>query len=161
MLELAAAMRALITGDVGGQAQALARMLMPDSVGSDPALAIAVSLMQGKLLLAAGQYDEALGMLRGADRKIPPGLAANRDIMWADVDTWAGRPRAALRRLQRYSGGEFAVMTALARSRAHLALGDLRSAQECVRSVLVVPDANTGLARDGGGAAVRRADRSA
>ena len=144
MLELAAAMRALIAGDVGGQAQTLAQVLTPDSVGSDPGLAIAVALMQCRLLLADGQHDEALGMLREADRKIPPGLAANRDIMWADVDTSVGRPRAALRRLQPYSGGEFAIMTALARSRAHLALGDLRSSQDCVRSVLVVPDATTG-----------------
>ncbi len=144
MLELAAAMRALITGDVGGQRRALARMLTPDSVGSDPSLATAVSLMHCKLLLAAGQSDDALGVLRGADRRIPPVLAANRDIMWADMDTSAGRPRAALRRLERYSGGELAVMTALARSRAHMALGDLRSSQDCVRSVLVVPDANTG-----------------
>ncbi len=144
VLELAAAMRALIAGDVGGQAQVLAGMLMPDSVGSDPGLAIAVSLTQCKLLLTAGQYDDALEVLREADRRIPPGLAAKRDLMWADLDTTVGRPRAALRRLQRYVGGEFAVMTALARSRAHLALGDLRSAKDCVRSVLIVPDANTG-----------------
>ena len=36
-LELAAAVRALIAGDLGGQARALQRILLPDAVGSDPA----------------------------------------------------------------------------------------------------------------------------
>ena len=77
--------------------------------------------------------------------------------MLADLDTSLGRPRAALRLLRNYRGGEFAVLTAMPRARAYLALSDLRSAQDCVRSVLTTPSTQTGRFAAGGGDALRRA----
>jgi len=64
--------------------------------------------------------------------------------MLAELDTSLGRPRAALRLLQKYRGDEFAVMTAIPRAHAHLALGDRRAARDCVRSVLANPSVLTG-----------------
>jgi LuxR family maltose regulon positive regulatory protein len=64
--------------------------------------------------------------------------------MLADLDTSLGRPRAALRLLRTYLGGDFAVLTAAPRARAHLALGDLRSAQDCVRSALAADSPQAG-----------------
>jgi LuxR family maltose regulon positive regulatory protein len=61
--------------------------------------------------------------------------------MIADLDTSLGRPRSALGLLDSYQGTKFAVLTAIARARAHLALGDQRQARDCVRSVLTTPSA--------------------
>src|SRR2546430_1633701 len=81
---------------------------------------------------------------RPPSRHIPPLLCVARDIMLAELDTSLGRPRAALRLLQKYRRDEFAVMTAMPRAHAHLALGDRRAAQDCVRNVLANPSALTG-----------------
>jgi LuxR family maltose regulon positive regulatory protein len=85
--------------------------------------------------------NEARIMLQDADGPIPPLLRVARDIMLAELDTSLGRPRAALRLLQDYRGDEFAIMTAIPRAHAHLALGDRRAAKDCVRSVLAQPSA--------------------
>jgi len=143
-LELAAALRSLIAGDPGELARAIARILLPDAVGSDPGLAVALVLGQASVLMALGEVNEARIMLQEAGRRIPPMLAVLRDIMLADLDTSLGRPRAALRLLRNHRGGEFDVMTAMPRARAYLELGDLRGAQDCVRSVLAVPSTQTG-----------------
>jgi LuxR family transcriptional regulator, maltose regulon positive regulatory protein len=143
-LELAAALRALIAADLGGLARALQRVLLLDTVGADPGLSVALVLGQASVLMAAGEVAEARTMLREAGRRIPPMLAALRDIMLADLDTSLGRPRAALRLLRNHRAGEFAVLTAMPRTRAYLALGDLGNAHDCVRSVLATPSAQTG-----------------
>jgi LuxR family transcriptional regulator, maltose regulon positive regulatory protein len=143
-LELAAALRALIAGDLGGLARVIQRIPLPDAVGSDPGVSVALVLGQAGVLMAAGEPTEARTMLRGAGRRIPPMLAVLRDIMLADLDTSLGRPHAALRLLRNHRSGEFAVLTAVPRARAHLALGDLRSARECVRSVLATPSTQAG-----------------
>jgi len=143
-LELAAALRAVFSGDLGGQARALQRIMLPDVVGSDPGLAAAFVLGEASVLLARGQVNGARIMLHEAGRRIPPMLAAQRDIMLAELDTSLGRPHAALRLLRDYRGGDFATLTAIPRARAHLALNDLRSAQDCVRSVLATASPQTG-----------------
>ena len=143
-LELAAALRSLIAGDLGGRTRALQRILLPDVVGSDPGLAVALVLGQASVLLARGQVNEARIMLQEAGRHIPPLLAVMRDVMLADLETSLGRPHAALQLLRSYRGGEFAILTAMPRARAHLALNDLRSAQDCVRTVLTTPSTQTG-----------------
>jgi LuxR family maltose regulon positive regulatory protein len=143
-LEMAAAVRSVIAGDLGRRALGMQRILLPDVLGSDPGLSVALVLGQASVLLARGEVDQARVLLREAGRRIPPMLAVQRDIMLADLDTSLGRPRAALRLLRVYRGGEFAVLTAMPRARAHLALGDLRSAQDCIRSVLAIPSAQTG-----------------
>ncbi len=136
VLELAAALRALVAGDLGGRAQALQRILLPDVVGSDPGIAVAIVVGQASVLLGRGQVNQARTVLQEAGHRIPPVLAVQRDILLADLDTSMGRPRAALRLLQNYRDSEFAVLTAVPRARACLALGDLRGAQECVRTAL-------------------------
>jgi LuxR family transcriptional regulator, maltose regulon positive regulatory protein len=144
VLELAVALRSLMAGDLAGQTRGLQQVLMPDVVGSDPGLGPAATLIQATALLAAGQPDQARATLRQAGHRLPAGLAVSRDIMLADLDTSMERPRAALRRLRPYAGSDFAVLTALSRARAFLALDDLRSAQGCVRTVLTTPDSQTG-----------------
>jgi LuxR family maltose regulon positive regulatory protein len=144
VLELAAALRSLIAGDLGGRAQTLQRILLPDVVGSDPGLAAAFVLGQASFLLARGQLNAARIMLHEAGRHMPPVLAVQRDVMLADIDTSQGRPHAALRLLRGYRTGDFAASTAMPRARAHLALKDLRSAQDCVRGVLATASAQTG-----------------
>jgi len=144
-LELAAVMRALIAGDMSVPARSLQRILLPDLVGSDPGLAPALALGQAGVLLAHGQEAAARAVLREeTDRRMPALLAVHRDIMLADLDTSLGRPRSALALLDRYRGTEFAIVTATARARAHLALADPRHARDCVRSVLTTPSAQTG-----------------
>jgi LuxR family transcriptional regulator, maltose regulon positive regulatory protein len=143
VLDLAAALRSLIAGDLDGQARARQWILLPE-VGADPGLAVAVKLGQASVLLAEGQPYQARLVLQDLSRHVPPVLAVQRDALLADLDTSLGRPRAALRLLRSYLGGEFAVLTAVPRARAHLALGDVRSAQDCVRSVVAAASPRAG-----------------
>ena len=144
VLELAAALRSLIAGDLGGRVRALQRILLPDTVGSDPGLAAALVLGQASIVLACGQLDQARIMLHEAGHDLPPMLAVQRDGMLADIETSLGRPHAALRLLRGYRASDFATLTAMPRARAHLALKDLRSAQDCVRNVLATASPQTG-----------------
>jgi LuxR family maltose regulon positive regulatory protein len=113
-------------------------------VGSDPGIAAAIVVGQASILIGRGQVSQARIMLQEAGHRIPPVLAVQRDIMLADLDTSLGRPRAALRLLGSYQGSEFAALTAVPRARAHLALGDLRGARDCVRTVLTTASAQAG-----------------
>jgi LuxR family maltose regulon positive regulatory protein len=144
VLEFAAAMRSVVAGDLSGQKGMIQRVLLPDVVGSDPGMAVALTLGQANVLLLRGEMNEARAMMHEVGRRIPPLLAVLRDGMLADVDTVLGRPRAALRLLRNYRGTEFEVLTAMARARAHLALNELRNAQDCIRSVLATPSAQSG-----------------
>jgi LuxR family maltose regulon positive regulatory protein len=143
-LEFAEALRSNIAGDLDGRARSLQRILLPDVIGSDPGLAVALELGRANVLMVRGEVNEARIMLQDADGHIPALLRVTRDIMLAELDTSLGRPRAALRLLQNYRGGEFAVMTAIPCAHAHLALGDQRAAQDCVRTVLAHPSALAG-----------------
>ena len=143
-LELAAALRSLISGDLGGRRRSLQRILLPDVVGSDPGLPVALVLGQARVLMTRGDMNEARAMLQEAGPRIPPLLAVMRDVMLADMDTSLGRPHAALKLLRNYRGSELAVLTAIPCARAHLALNDLRSAQDCVRAVMTTPSTQTG-----------------
>jgi LuxR family transcriptional regulator, maltose regulon positive regulatory protein len=137
-------LRSLIAGELDGWERPLQRILLPDVVGSDPGLAVALALGQANALLAVGQVNEARVALRDTGRRVPPLLAVLRDIMLADLDTSLRRPRAALQLLRNYREGEFAIPTASPRARAYLALGDLRGAQDCVRIVLATPSVQAG-----------------
>ncbi len=144
VLELAATLRSFITGDLDGRARTLRRILLPDVVGSDPGLAVAFVLGQASVLMACGQVNAARIMLREAGRYIPPVLAVQRDVMLAEIDILLGRPHAALRLLRGYRAGDFATLTAVPCARAHLALEDLRSAQDCVRGALATASPQAG-----------------
>ena len=143
-LDFASALRSVIAGDVSGQKGLIPRILLPDVVGSDPGLAIALTLAQASVLLLRGEVNEARAMLHEVGRRIPPLLAVLRDGMLADLDTSLGRPRAALRLLGDYRNTEFSVLTEMSRARAFLSLNELRNAQDCVRSVLATPSTQSG-----------------
>jgi len=144
VLDLAAALRSLMAGDLDGQARTLQRILLPDVVGSDPALAVALVLGQASVLLACGQVHEARNMLHKAGCRIPPVLAVQRDVMLAEIETSLGRPHAALRLMRVHRASDFAALTAVPCARAYLALKDLRSAQDCVRSALAAASPRAG-----------------
>jgi len=139
VLELAAALRSLMAGDVDGWTRTLPRILPPDVVGSDPGLAVALVVGQASVLLACGQVNTARVILHEAGRNIPPVLAVRRDVMLADIEILLGRPHAALQLLRGYQTGDFAALAAVPSARAHLALKDLHSAHDCVRIVLAAP----------------------
>jgi LuxR family maltose regulon positive regulatory protein len=144
VLELATALRSMIAGDLDGRARTLQRILLPDVVGSDPGFAVAFVFGQASVLLACGQVNAARIMLHGVGRHIPPMLAVQRDVMLADIDISLGRPHAALRLLCGYRATDFAALTAVPCARAHLALKDPRSAEDCLRSVLATDSPQVG-----------------
>lgn len=139
-LELATAVSALFSGNLGGHARAVQRIVLSGAAGADPALETAAALVLAAGLLARDQRAEPRAILQEqADHVLPPALAAYRDVMLADLETSYGRPRSALTRLERSRKTKFAPVTAPAAARAHLALSDLRSARDCVRDVLASP----------------------
>jgi LuxR family maltose regulon positive regulatory protein len=144
-LELAAALRALVAGDLGRGALIVQRILLRDEVGAEPGLEAALALARAGLLLAHGKEAAARAILHEqSNRRIPPVLGVHRDVMLAGLDTLRGRPRSAVALLDKYQGTEFAVLTATARAFALLAQGDPRAARDSVRTVLSTPSAQTG-----------------
>lgn len=135
-LELAAASRLLMAADIGGAAAALGRAQVPDTVGADPALAVAREVGQATVLLARGDIGRAREIAHRSTPAEPRVLTALRETLLADTETLLRRPHAALRLLRDYEDTDLAVLAALPGARAHLALHDVRSAQNCVRAVL-------------------------
>jgi LuxR family transcriptional regulator, maltose regulon positive regulatory protein len=136
-LELAAAIRALLAGDLDAHVRAIARVELSDVVGADPDLPAAAAVALAAGLLARGRRDDAQDTLaRLAARVVPPALAVRRDVLLADIETECGRPRSALSALDRYRKTEFAPVAAPAMARAHLAVGEPRAARDCARGVL-------------------------
>ena len=129
--------------------------------GSDPGLAVALALGQARVLMTGGEVNEARTMPQETGPRIPLLLAVMRDVMLADLDTSLGRPHAALKLLRNYQGGELAILTAIPSARAHLALSDLRSAQDCVRAVPTDAQRPDGPFPAGRGDALRCGDRAA
>lgn len=142
-LELAAAMRALATTDLTAPADALRKALADEAIGADPVLAAALATTRAEILLCCGQATEARRVLETgawADRSKPALLIATRDILLAHIEIALGRARGALQLVQGYRGTPFELAVAVPSARAYLALGDLRSAQNCVRRVLAGTD---------------------
>ena len=94
-LELAAALRSLIAGDLGGRMRALQRILLPDVVGSDPGLAVALVLGQASVLMTQGEVNEARAMLQeaaaSASRPCWPSCVMSCWPTW--IPPWDGRTR--------------------------------------------------------------------
>jgi LuxR family maltose regulon positive regulatory protein len=138
-LELADAFRGFVAADFTVMARAIRQALASPLVEWNANLATVLSVLQAQLLLACGQYVEARIVLQGVatpEASAPAMLRANRDMMLASIETALGRPHAALRLLQSYRHTSFAALLAVTRARAYLALGDVRNAQACVRTVL-------------------------
>jgi LuxR family maltose regulon positive regulatory protein len=68
-----------------------------------------------------------------------PVLTALRETLLADTETLLGRPHAALELLRDYDDSDLAVLAALPRARAYLALHDTSSAHRCVLAILATP----------------------
>jgi len=137
-LELAAATRLLIAADVAGAALALERAHVPDAVGTDPALAMAREIGWATALLVSGDVGRARIVAQRCPDPNLPLLTALRETLLADTETLLGRPHAALELLRDYDG-DLAVLAALPRARAHLALHDPGSAHNCVLAILATP----------------------
>ncbi|HEU5386155.1 MAG TPA: LuxR C-terminal-related transcriptional regulator [Streptosporangiaceae bacterium] len=137
-LELAAATRLLIAADAPGAALALERAHVPDAVGTDPALATAREIGWATTLLASGDIGRARAIAQRSPRVNLPVLTALRETLLADTETLLGRPHAALELLRDYDD-DLAVLAALPRARAHLALHDTSSAHRCVLAILATP----------------------
>jgi LuxR family transcriptional regulator, maltose regulon positive regulatory protein len=136
-LELAAANRSLTEADLIGAARALERALIPGNVGSDPGLAAVRALGQATLLFTSGDLGGAQAVMnRASSCTNLPLLRLLRQRLLADIETRLGRPNAALALLRDYRDGDLAVLVALPRARAFLALRDWTKAQHCVRTVL-------------------------
>ena len=136
-LELAAAGRSLIAADLNGAAQALERAAIPGDTGFDPGLVAARAMAQATLLLARGDLTGARAVMnRPSSQTNLLVLKLRRETLLADIETLLGRPNAALSLLQDYLDSDLAVLVALPRARAFLALRDWPRAQHSVRSVL-------------------------
>jgi LuxR family transcriptional regulator, maltose regulon positive regulatory protein len=136
-LELAAATRLLMAADLTGAHRTLERAHVPQTVGTDPALVVAREIGKATVLLASGDTSGARVVAQQAPHTNLPVLTAIRETLVADTETLLGRPHGALELLRNYSeDGDLAVLAALPRARAYLALHDMHSAQNCVRAVL-------------------------
>jgi LuxR family maltose regulon positive regulatory protein len=135
-LDLAEALRLQLASDLAGRDRVLQRIQPSEAVGSDPGLKVTLALERAGSLLDREQPNEARGVLQAAGYRLPPGLAVQRDVMLAQLDIALGRPNAALTLLRDHQGSDFAVVAAVTRARAYIALNDLDRAKTCVRSVL-------------------------
>jgi LuxR family maltose regulon positive regulatory protein len=139
MLDLAAAMQALNAVDLTTPAKAIRTAPAANAIGADPVLAAALATRQAEILLCCGQPTAARQILETgawADCTKPALLIAHRNLLLARIETALGRPRRALQLVQGYRGTPFELAAAVPAAGAYLALGDLRSAQDCVRRVL-------------------------
>jgi len=136
-LELAAAGRSLIAADLAGAAQALERALIPGHTGFDPGLVAAHAVGQATVLLVGGDLNGARAVMnRASSRSNLPLLTLLRETLLADIETTVGRPNAALGLLRGYQDSDLAVLVALPRARAFVALHDWPRAERCVHTVL-------------------------
>jgi LuxR family maltose regulon positive regulatory protein len=141
-LELAAAVRSLIAADLVAAARATERALTSGYAGFDPGLVGARAVGQATMLLASGDLNQARAVMNHASsRSDLPLLVLLRETLLADIETIVGRPNAALGLLRGCQDGDLAVLVALPRARAYLALRDLPRAQHCVRTVLTATSA--------------------
>ena len=94
-------------------------------------------MAQATLLLARGDLTGARAVMnRPSSQTNLLVLKLRRETLLADIETLLGRPNAALSLLQDYLDSDLAVLVALPRARAFLALRDWPRAQHSVRSVL-------------------------
>jgi LuxR family maltose regulon positive regulatory protein len=141
-LELAAAGRSLIAADLVAAARATERALTSGYAGFDPGLVAARAVGQATMLLTSGDLNQARAVMnRASSRSDLPLLKVLRETLLADIETIVGRPNAALGLLRGYRDSDLAVLVALPRARAFLALRDLPKAQHCVRTVLTATSA--------------------
>jgi LuxR family maltose regulon positive regulatory protein len=145
-LELADAQRAFVAADLQAMAGAIGRALAVAPIDNDPALATLVAETRAQMLLECGQISAAQAVVEAAPslQRGTEMLHAHRDMLLATIETSLGRPRRALRLLRRYQGGAFSGPSALIAAKAHLALDDLRSAEDCVRLVVAGPGTQFG-----------------
>lgn len=140
-IELATAQRSLLAADFEAMAGAIGRALTGAAIESDPALGALAAQARAQLLLATNQPGAARTAL-GAAPRLRGGTAmirARHDMLLASIETVLGRAHRALRLLDRYRESSFAAQATVVAAKAHLALGDLRAAEDCARKVVAEP----------------------
>ena len=145
-LQLAVAHRAALAADFATMGLAVRRALIVTSDESDVALLALTAQMHGWLLLESGQAASAKTVLDEAPR-LPGGAAmlqSHRGVLLASIETRLGRPYRALRLLDENRSDPPRAESTVAAAKAHLALGDLRSAEDCVRKVVAGPGTQVG-----------------
>jgi LuxR family transcriptional regulator, maltose regulon positive regulatory protein len=140
-LELAEAQRAYDAAEFQVMAGAVSRALAAVPIENDLALAALAAQMRARLLLATGQVSGAKSVLEGAPtlRRGTAMLQTDHDILLATVEIALGRPHRALRLVDRHRDGPFEAPISVTSAKAHLALGDLDAADNCIRKVVAGP----------------------
>lgn len=137
-LDLATAWRAFITGDVAAMTRAV-RSAGASGGEWNAGATVMLVIVRALSLFLRGQASEArlvLDTIATGDDGVPLALAAYRDMMFATIETTLGRPHRALRLLHAYRNTPFAVPVEVVCARAHMRLGELDEAHDCIRHVL-------------------------
>ncbi len=143
LLDLAIARRAELEADWATMGSAVHRVLEAGPVYADSGVAATVAYVQATYLIVSGDLTGARSQLRHnpalrGGGSVGP-LAVLADVELAEIELLLGRPLAALRILQPHRRPPVDVLVAVVSAHAHLALGDLREAQDSVRRVLTTP----------------------
>ena len=113
------------------------------SAESSASVRAAIALRRGWVLLAAGRPADAHQLLMSVPELaliLPAALVNARAQLLAEIETRMGRPNAALKIIAESGADRSDATLALAAARAHLELGDHRSAEAALRPVIVSSD---------------------
>lgn len=138
-LEISVAQAAYMSADFDSMSRSVRNLVAIGAPDADVTLDGAVALAQASLLVACGQVSDAHALMdgTGALAACPAGLIRmQRDLILAEIEMTLGRPQTALGVLQPYVRTALADHVATMRAAAYLGLGDVKSARDCVRTVL-------------------------
>jgi LuxR family transcriptional regulator, maltose regulon positive regulatory protein len=147
-LEISDAQAAYMTADFDSMSRSVRNLVAIGSPEPDLTLDSAIALAHASLLVACGRVSEARALMDGAPALVActTGLIRmQRDLILAEIEMTLGRPHSALAALQPYVRTSLGEHVATMRAAAYLALGDVKSARDCVR--LVLTTTNPSIAR--------------
>jgi LuxR family maltose regulon positive regulatory protein len=139
-LSIALALRAFYQADFDAAFASLRDAETTVGLELDADLQAAVPMLRGLLLASVGQVGSAQVALVPRADVVGTLLEDFRVTMLAAIETALGRPHAALKLLQELPTNPPSPGMALAGARAHLALGELRKAEDCLRPLLAAAD---------------------
>ena len=132
-LGLALCLRAFYQADFDAAFVSLREAEATVAAEVDADVRAAVPMLRGLLLASVGQVGSAQVALAPRSDVIGTLLEDFRITMLAAIETALGRPNAALKLLRELPTSPPSPGMALAGARAHLALGQLRKAEDCLR----------------------------
>jgi LuxR family maltose regulon positive regulatory protein len=139
-LSLAFGVRAFLRADFDAAFASLGDAEATVAAEVDADVRAAVSLLRGQLLASVGQVGAAQVALAPRSDVVGRVLEDSRVTMLAAIETALGRPNAALKMLRELPTNPPSPGMALAGSRAYLALGELRKAEDYLRPLLAAAD---------------------